>query len=81
MSSKLLSIYPIVKWIVYPMLKFMLICLKGIITICTCPSIPLITLSAWSGNRGNKLIRKAGKLPPNNLVTIEYGLEYKTTFF
>ena len=34
------------------------------------------TALAWSGNRGNKLIRKAGKLPPGNLVTMEYGLEY-----
>lgn len=25
---------------------------------------------------GFKMIRKAGKLPPNNLVSIEYGLEY-----
>ena len=34
------------------------------------------TALAWSGNRGNKLIRKVGKLPPKDLVTIEYGLEY-----
>ena len=34
------------------------------------------TALAWAGNRGNLLIRKAGKLPPVDLVTIEYGLEY-----
>ena len=36
------------------------------------------TALAWSGNRGNKLIRKAGKLPPSNLVTVKYDTEYST---
>ena len=36
------------------------------------------TALAWSGNRGNKLIRKWGKLPPNDLVTVQYETEYSS---
>ena len=34
------------------------------------------TALAWSGNRGNKLIRKAGKLPPKDLESVSYHTEY-----
>ena len=36
------------------------------------------TALAWITNSGFKMIRKAGKLPPVDLVSIEYGLEYGT---
>lgn len=34
------------------------------------------TALAWITNKGFKLIRKAGKLPGDDLVSMEYGLEY-----
>lgn len=36
------------------------------------------TALAWAANRGNKLIRKAGKLPPNDLETLSYDTEYSS---
>lgn len=34
------------------------------------------TAMSWICDKGLKLIRKQGKLPPKDLVSIEYGLEY-----
>ena len=34
------------------------------------------TAIGWATNSGIKLIRKAGKLPNSNLISMEYGLEY-----
>lgn len=36
------------------------------------------TALAWITNSGFKLIRKAGKLPPENLETVTYSTEYST---
>jgi adenine phosphoribosyltransferase len=36
------------------------------------------TAMAWSASRGNILIRKKGKLPPEGLKTISYKTEYST---